>query len=330
MYRRGNYQTPGTLVRPGVPSVLSSNNAGFAIEPPWPGAKGTGRRLAFVKWLTRPEQPLTARVFVNRLWKHHFGQGIVRSLGNFGKTGDAPTHPELLDTLAVELVQQYWSPKALHRKLLLSSTWRQTSEVSAEAEAGDADGRWLSHMPLRRLEAEPLRDSLQYVAGELDETRFGPAEPVRVQPDGLVLSGKRRSIYVQQLRKQPPSLLESFDLPAMNPNCLQRSESLVSTQALHLMNDASVRALSEKLAEQILRETVGGGWSETERLYWIVLNRPPIDAEQQLLTTSLDKLTIAWEQELATTGQEKSQARKRALATVCHTLLNSADFLYID
>ncbi len=330
VYRRGNYQTAGTLVQPGVPAVLTTGNAGFEIQPPRPDAKSTGRRLAFAKWLTQPEQPLTARVFVNRLWKHHFSQGIVKSLGNFGKTGDLPTHPELLDSLAVELIRQNWSPKALHRKMLLSSTWRQSSAVTEEVESRDADCRWLSHMPLRRLEAEPLRDSLLYVAGELDETGFGPAEPVRVQSDGLVLTGKRRSIYVQQLRKQPPSLLESFDLPAMNPNCLQRSESLVSTQALHLMNDASVRAHSEKLAERVIRETTIDRPSEVERLYWIVLNRPPSAEELRLMTSSLEKLTAAWEQELAATGQDKSQAPKKALATLCHTLLNSADFLYVD
>lgn len=330
MYRRGNYQTPGALVRPGVPAVLTSGNAGFQIQPPWPGAKATGRRLAFAKWLTQPEQPLTARVFVNRLWKHHFGQGIVKSLGNFGKTGDQPTHAPLLDTLAVELIRQNWSPKALHRKMLLSSTWRQSSAVTENIQTLDADGRLLSHMPMRRMEAEPLRDTLLYVAGELDETRFGPAEPVRVQGDGLVLAGKRRSIYVQQLRKQPPSLLESFDLPSMNPNCLQRSESLVATQALHLMNDASVRTLSEQLAQRIIRETAGDPRGEIERLYWIVLGRPPSVEEQQLMTTSLEQLTVAWEQVLAAAGQEKAQARTKSLATVCHTLLNSADFLYVD
>ena len=330
VYRRGNYQTAGTLVQPGVPAVLTTGDTGIEIQPPRPDAKSTGRRLAFAKWLTQPEQPLTARVFVNRLWKHHFGQGIVKSLGNFGKTGDLPTHPELLDNLAVELVRQNWSPKALHRKMLLSSTWRQSSTVTEVVESRDADCRWLSHMPLRRLEAEPLRDSLLYVAGELDETGFGPAEPVRVQPDGLVLTGKRRSIYVQQLRKQPPSLLESFDLPAMNPNCLQRSESLVSTQALHLMNDASVRALAEKLAERVLRESAGEPASQIKRLSWIVLNRPPTGEEEKVLSSSLQKLTLAWEQELAATGQETSQAPKRALTVLCHTLMNSADFLYVD
>src|SRR6185503_19836614 len=268
--------------RPGVPAVLTSGNAGFEIREPWPGAKSTGRRLAFAKWLTQPDQPLTARVFVNRLWKHHFGQGIVKSLGNFGKTGDKPTHPELLDTLAVELVRQNWSPKALHRKMLLSSTWRQSSAVTESIKTLDADGSLLSHMPLRRMEAEPLRDSLQYVAGELDETRFGSADPVRVQPDGLVLSGKRRSIYVQQLRKQPPSLLESFDLPVMNPNCLQRSESLVAPQALHLLNDTAVRELAAQFADQVLQFAGAEPAQQVQRVYWIALSRRPSAEEQEV------------------------------------------------
>src|SRR4029434_5283651 len=156
----------------------------------------------------------------------------------------------------------------MHRLMMTSNTYRQTSTVTPRHEQLDPGNRLLARMPLRRMEAEELRDSLLWVAGQLDENRFGPAEAVTVRPDGLVLSGKRRSVYVQHLRKQPPSLLESFDLPVMNPNCLQRSESLVSTQALHLMNDASVRALSEKLAERIIRETASGRLSEVENLYW--------------------------------------------------------------
>ena len=113
-------------------------------------------------------------------------------------------------------------------------------------------------------------------------------------------------------------------------NCLQRSESLVSTQALHLMNDASVRTLAEKLAERIIRETASGRLSEVENLYWIVLNRPPTQGEAKIVSASLQKLTLAWEQELSAAGHEKSHAPKKALATTCHTLLNSADFLYVD
>lgn len=331
MYRRGNYLTPGSFVRPGVPAVLTSGKAPFEIPPARTGTTSTGRRLAFARWLTQPDHPLTARVFVNRLWRHHFGEGIVRSVGNFGKTGDKPSHPELLDFLAVELTRQGWSSKTIHRRMMLSSTYRQESLRIPGSEEVDPDNRLLSRMPLRRMEAEPLRDTLLWVASELDETRFGPAEPVRVQADGLVLSGTRRSIYVQQLRKQPPSLLESFDLPAMNPNCLERSESLVATQALHLMNDTSVRALAGQFAQRVIREAGDEPSARVQRIYWIALSRPPTAEEQRAVTESLTSLTGAWEKHLAATGEKNpQQAAQRALATVCHTLMNSAEFLYID
>ncbi|MBI5759110.1 MAG: PSD1 domain-containing protein, partial [Planctomycetales bacterium] len=259
IYRRGDYLTSGLLVHAGSPAVLTDVKTPFEIKPPWPGAKSTGRRLAFARWLTHPDQPLTARVMVNRIWKHHFGHGLVRSLGNFGKHGDPPTHPELLDWLAQEFVRQGWSLKAMHRLMMTSNTYRQASRVESqelrderEVQTSrlstldsrftlDPDNRLLSRMPLRRMEAEVLRDTLLLVSGQLNETRFGPADPVQVRGDGLVLSSKRRSIYVQQLRKQLPTLLESFDLPAMNPNCLERMDSLVAPQALHLLNDTTVR-----------------------------------------------------------------------------------------
>ncbi|MGE3314462.1 MAG: DUF1549 domain-containing protein, partial [Planctomycetaceae bacterium] len=213
LYRRGNYLTAGDPVPPGFPAALTDGDTHFSANPPRSGAKSTGRRLAFARWLTRPDHPLTSRVMVNRIWKHHFGRGIVRTLGNFGKTGERPTHPELLDQLALEFVRGGYSIKAMHRLMMTSSTYMQSSAVTPQMEALDPENRLLSRMPLRRMEAEELRDSLLLVAGELDETRYGPADPVQILPSGLVHTGKRRSIYVQQLRKQPATLLESFDLP---------------------------------------------------------------------------------------------------------------------
>ena len=137
IYRRGDWLNPGPLVGPGVPSVLTDGKTPFDVKPPWPGAKKTGRRLAFARWLIRPEHPLTARVMVNRIWKHHFGRGIVATLGNFGKAGAPPTHPELLDWLAREFVRSGWSIKAMHRLMVTSSAYRQQSAVSA----GDCEGR---------------------------------------------------------------------------------------------------------------------------------------------------------------------------------------------
>jgi hypothetical protein len=316
LYRRGDYLTPGALVEPGLPAILVSQDTKFKVTPPWPGAKSTGRRLAFARWLTEPENPLTARVMVNRVWKHHFGRGIVGTLGNFGKMGDRPTHPELLDWLAREFVRQGWSLKALHRLIMTSNTYRQSSVVEPRHEQLDPVNHLLSRMPMRRMEAEELRDSLLLVAGELDETRFGPPQPVKVRADGLVLAGKRRSIYVEQLRKHPVSLLESFDLPAMNPNCLQRTDSLVAPQALHLLNDSGIRDLAKAFASRVRRIAGENPRRQVEQVYWIALSRPP-SAEE--LETCLESLKAF--------AQKSTDA---ALPSLCHTMMNSAAFLYID
>jgi hypothetical protein len=243
--------------------------------------------------------------------------------------GDQPTHPELLDWLAREFVRQGWSMKSMHRLLMTSNTYRQTSMVTPRHEQLDPDNRLLARMPLRRMEAEELRDSLLSVAGQLDENRFGPAEPVKVRPDGLVLSGKCRSIYVQHLRKQPPSLLESFDLPAMNPNCLQRSESLVAPQALHLLNDTAVRELAAQFADRVLQ--FAGAEPQVQRVYWVALSRPPSAEEQQACLQMLTELTTQWTKALSTAGKPSAtEAARKALATLCHTVMNSAAFLYVD
>ena len=331
LYRRGNYLNAGPPVGAGPPAVLTDERMPFELRPPWPGAKSTGRRLAFARWLTRPDQPLTARVMVNRIWKHHFGQGIVRSLGNFGKMGDKPTHPELLDWLAREFVRNGWSLKTMHRLMMTSNTYRQASAVTPRQEQLDPGNRLLSRMPLRRMEAEELRDTLLWVAGQLEESRFGPPDPVTVRADGLVLSGKRRSVYVQQLRKQPASLLEIFDLPAMNPNCLQRSESLVAPQALHLLNDTAVREMAGQFADRVLRVAGEEAAQQVQRAYWIALSRPPSAQEQEDCLHTLKRMTEQWGEQLAANEKpSNSEARRKALTTLCHTIMNSALFLYID
>lgn len=333
IYRRGNYATAGAYVSPGVPAVLTAAGEKISIEPPWPGATSTGRRLALAQWLVNPKHPLTSRVMVNRIWKHHFGQGIVHSLGNFGKTGDRPTHPELLDYLAIEFQRRDWSIKSLHRQMIFSSCYQQQSSVSESAKQLDPSNRLLSRMPLQRLDAEQLRDSMLNIAGELIEAGGGPAEPVQVKPDGLVLTGKRRSIYTQQLRKHPPSLLESFDLPAMNPNCLQRTDSLVPTQALHLWNDTVIRQLARKFADRVIDDTnkkhpsVNSADHQIEEVYWRALDRPPQTEERSSCLEILERLKAAWSSQAQVSPDE---ADRRALSTVCHTILNSADFLYID
>jgi mono/diheme cytochrome c family protein len=328
--RRGDYLNPGQRVGPGVPSVLTDGRTPLVVTPPWPGAKQTGRRLAFARWLTQPDNPLTARVLVNRMWKQHFGAGIVRTLGNFGKIGARPTHPELLDWLAVELVQQGWSLKALHRMMVSSTTYRQSSALTPEQTRLDPDNALCSRMPLTRLSAEMVYDTLLLVAGRLDETRYGPADRVEVRADGLVLPtgtarGWRRSIYVLQQRKQLPTLLEDFDLPQMNPNCLERRDSTVAPQALHLMNNGLIQQLAGHFAERVRRTAGGEPGRQAEWVYRIALGRMPNAEEERIGSEALAQLTAEWGKKVST-----EEAPRRALATYCHAILNSAAFLYVD
>jgi len=331
VYRRGNYLDPGARVEPGVPSVLTDGRTPLTIEPPWPGAKQTGRRLAFARWLTRPEQPLTARVMVNRIWKHHFGAGIVRSLGNFGKTGTGPSHPELLDWLAIEFVRQGWSLKAMHRLMMTSNAYRQSSAVTEGHTKLDPDNRLWSRMPLVRLDAEALRDSLLLVSNSLVVRPFGPPDPVEAHPDGLVTVGKhdsggwRRSTYVAQYRKQIPTLLEAFDLPLMNPNCIERPTSIVAPQALHLLNDATIRELAQRFAERVRGEAGDDRQRQIERVYLVALGRRPNAEELQLGLETMERLAAEWRKQEA-----EAEAAKRAVASYCHAILNSAEFMYID
>jgi hypothetical protein len=336
IYRRGDPLNIGKLVGPGVPSVLTDGKTPLEVNPPWPGAKTTGRRLAFARWLTQPNHPLTARVEVNRIWKHHFGTGIVTSLGNFGKTGSPPTHPELLDFLATEFIRQGWSRKAIHRLMLTSATYRQSSAHNVEAEKLDPANALYSRMPLNRLDAESLYDSLLQVAGKLDENRFGPADPVQVRRDGLVTpsgtsKGWRRLIYVQQTRKQLATHLETFDFPQMNPNCIERRDSTVAPQALHLLNNAMIEQLAADFAKRIRRETGTDAGRQIASIYLIALSRMPTAEEKRVGLEALDKLADEWDKQLIAVGKpDRDAAEFKALTTYCHAILNSAAFLFVD
>ncbi len=304
--RRGSPTSFGRLVGPGVPAVLTDLKSPFAVTPPWPGAKSTGRRLALARWLIRPDHPLTARVMANRIWKQHFGAGIVKTVANFGKTGARPTHPELLDWLALEFVRDGWSMKAMHRLMLTSTAYRQVSTLTPALEKQDPDNALLSRMPLRRMEAEELNDTLALAAGRLDETRFGSPSPVEVREDGLVApiaggKGFRRSIYVLQRRKNILTVLENFDLPPMNPNCVERVESNVAPQALYLMNNGMIRELAASFAERVKREAGADPQQQIDRVYWIALSRPPTEEERK---ASLETLTRV--------AKEASQVTKEA------------------
>lgn len=328
--RRGEHNKPGPLVGPGVPSVLTDGRTPFDIRPPFPnGTHRTGRRLAFAKWLTQPEHPLTARVIVNRMWYHHFGIGLVKTLENFGVKGERPSHPELLDWLAVNFIEQDWSIKDLHRVMMKSQTYRQSSRITDDLRKADPQNRLLSRMSLRRMDAEALRDSLLAVSGLLDERAGGPPDTVSVNQDGLVSvdptsEGRwRRSVYVQYRRTEVPSMMATFDYPEMGPNCLSRSVSTVSPQSLMLMNNDHVRHLAASFADRVEATHKGGNSGNlsgvVDMVYQLALSRLPGDEERQLGVDTLKEFREVW-----------PENPKAALETYCHTILNSGAFLYID
>ncbi len=314
---RGDPTTPGALVTPGAPSILSAGGREYRVEPL---AHSSGRRLALAKWLTQPDHPTVARVMVNRVWMHHFGEGIVTTPGNFGRMGSAPSNQKLLDWLATEFVRTGWDIKALHRTIMTSATYRQRSGDEGTA--------------LRRIDAEAMRDTILAIAGRLDTKEFGEADPVKVQPDGEVVTASlRRSIYVTQRRTQPVSVLDAFDQPFMNPNCVKRGHSVVSSQALHLMNSDLLRENSRYMAGRIIDDAGDDAAARIERAYLLTFARKPTAGEVDAAKSAIERMTPEWKAQLEKMPPAepvKPRAQWLALATLCHTLMNSAEFLYID
>ncbi len=255
--KRGQHGQPGEEVQPSVLDVLTTANNRFQVEPPFAGGVSTGRRTAFAKWVTSPENPLFARVMVNRIWQHHFGVGIVPTSDNLGASGAKPSHPELLDYLAAEFVRSGWSVKAIHRLILTSATYRQDSVPREKLDATDPNNRLLTRFPLRRLDAEAVRDAMLHVAGELDTRAGGPYVPCKRTQEGTVEIAEttdgahRRSIYLQQRRTQVVTFLQLFDAPSIVTTCGKRSPSTVPLQSLVLLNSPFARDRSKAFAARL-------------------------------------------------------------------------------
>ena len=335
---RGEAQSLLERVNPNVPSVLRVGFEPFRIERPWDHAGTSGNRLALARWLTQPEHPLTARVMVNRIWLHHFGRGLVETPSNFGRTGALPSHPELLDWLATEFVREGWSVKAMHRVMMRSAAYRQSSRVGDAAAAKDPDNKLLSRMPMRRMSAEVLYDSVLRATGRLDATRFGPPDPVTTKESGEIVvegteAGWRRAIYVLKRRKTPATLLDVFDLPQLNPNCVERSQSTVATQALQMMNGGTVRDHARYLAGRVMDEFPGDRERQVERLYLRTLTRRATEDELESALGALDGLAGQWRGHFENENHDAPReftGRWSALGSLAHALLSSAEFLYVD
>jgi hypothetical protein len=326
--KRGQHGKPGDEVPPGALEALTTANNRFQIEPPSAGRISTGRRTAFARWVTSPENPLFARVMVNRIWQHHFGTGIVSTADNLGASGAKPSHPELLDYLAAEFVRSGWSVKAIHRLILNSAVYRQSSEPRAKLDAIDPDNRLLARFPLRRLDAEAVRDTMLHVAGELDTRAGGPYVPSKRTSEGSVEvadnteGAHRRSIYMQQRRTQVVTFLQLFDAPSIVTTCGKRSPSTVPLQSLVLLNSEFARARGKAFAARLQREAGSDTASRLDLAFRLACSRPPRQEERSLCETFLEKQSAVYSGE--------KDADRRAWADLCQMLYASNAFLYVE
>ncbi|MBN8247628.1 MAG: DUF1553 domain-containing protein [Verrucomicrobia bacterium] len=309
---RGNPRSPGAEVSPGFLRAAGGGDAPAASGPREEGTPGatSGRRTALANWIASPDNPLTARVMVNRVWHHHFGRGIVRTTTDFGRVGSLPTHPELLDWLAREFIRSGWSVKALHRLILHSAAWNQSATTpSPRAEAEDPANDLWWRQSLRRLDAEALRDSLLAISGDLNlqaggrgifpvlsgEVLAGGSRPGTdwevSPPDQLA----RRSVYTYIRRTSLVPLLETFDYSNAASPLGERPVTTVAPQALLLLNDAFVQDQAAALAARVSRELPGKPLPQRAARAWaLATGRLPAAAEVQALNAFLERQTAIW------------------------------------
>jgi hypothetical protein len=328
LLKRGVHGKPGAEVQPGVLEALSTPKNRFRIEPPTAGHLSSGRRSAFAKWVASPENPLFARVMVNRIWQHHFGTGIVSTSDNLGVSGANPSHPELLDYLAAEFERSRWSVKAMHRLILTSAVYRQGGEPRDGHDGIDPNNRLLSRFPLRRLDAEAIRDAMLHASGELDARTGGPYVPSKRTPEGTIEVGEdaggghSRSIYLQQRRTQVVTFLQLFDSPSIVTTCGKRSPSTVPLQSLALLNSEFARARSKAFAARLAREAGNDTAKRLDLAFRLACGREPLQDERTLCKTFLAK-------QAAVFAGEKD-ADLRAWADLCQMVFASNAFLYVE
>jgi hypothetical protein len=317
--RRGDPNKPRQEVGPGVPAVLVRKQP----DPPKPTAKSTGRRLWLAHWLTSPDNPLTARVMVNRAWQWHFGRGLEPTANDFGTAGEPPTHPELLDWLADEFVKGGWRLKRLHRMIVLSSVYQTSVTASDRAIGADPKDALLGRWRQRRLEAEAVRDSMLAVSGRLNLEERGPSmyptlaravlEGQSRPGDGWGKSDERqqarRSVYIFVKRSLAVPELELLDAPDTTSSCEARPVSTTAPQALTFLNGAFANEQARHFATRLRREAGGDAAAQVRLAFELALCRPPRDAEM--------KASVAF-------------LRRESLEAFCLVVLNLNEFVYLD
>jgi hypothetical protein len=330
-----------------TPASLSSIPAlEHKFVPPPKGAKTSHRRLQLARWIADPSNPLTPRVLVNRLWQHHFGQAIVRTPNNFGFLADPPTHPKLLDWLAAEFMQRGGSIKQMHKLILMSQTWRQASlHPNGEQYAvRDSTNRLWWRARRRRLDAEAVRDSMLATSGELDLAVGGESFRPTLSPEALeglsrksaawqaspAEHQKRRSLYMYMKRGLLPPMMTAFDLCDATLSCGQRDVTIVPTQALALLNNRFVHDRGQHLAAAII-EKEKNETAQIQQAWLQILKRLPTGQEHEMAVRHVSTQRRTFSSLESELKQPRRLAPETlALASLCHVLLNSNEFIYID
>jgi hypothetical protein len=322
----GRASNPGPLMQPRVPAVLTAVQPAF---PP-PASSSTLRRLTLAQWIASAENPLTARVIVNRVWQHHFGQGLVATSSDFGHIGARPTHPELLDWLADWFVHDAkWELKKLHRLILRSETYQQSSSWSEIADREDPENKFLWRFPYRRLDVEAIRDSMLASAGNLNRQMYGPAAFLPIPP--VVIEAHtdkqaawntspepqihRRTVYAFVKRTLLIPMLETLDFCDTTSSSEKRAITSVAPQALTLFNGEFVNQQAEELARRLIREAGADLEGQLELAFRLTLTRSPTNEEKTALIRYLQSDSAV------TSGHE-------ALVQICRVILNLNEFVY--
>jgi hypothetical protein len=340
VFQRGDPARPGAAVEPGVPAILAARQP----APPKPAARSTGRRLWLARWLTSPDNPLVARVIVNRIWQFHFGEGLVASSSDFGVMGEPPSHPELLEWLASELVASGWRLKPLHRLIVLSAAYQRSSASLAEAAKVDARNRLLWHWRSRRLDAEVVRDSILAASGRLNPRVGGPGVYPTLPRE--VLEGQsrpgegwgqsnereqcRRSIYIFAKRSLAVPELELMDTPDSTSSCESRIVSTTGPQALTFLNGAFINEQSRHFACRLAAQAGAAPAEQVKLAFALALGRPPWPDESLAAIRFLAKQELQITSDAAAQGAsiKPEQTRRRALEAFCLVVLNMNEFVY--
>ncbi|MFO0938201.1 MAG: DUF1549 and DUF1553 domain-containing protein [Gemmataceae bacterium] len=318
LLKRGNWRFPQEEIRPGYLSAIDDRDEDKIV----PTAKSSGRRSKLAEWITSDQNPLTARVFVNRVWQQFFGMGIVATPADFGVSGERPSHPELLDWLAADFMKQGWSLKTLVRSIVLSAAYQQSSQGSEAARVKDPDNRLLSHMARKRLDGESIRDAILCVSAQLNLKTGGPGiypelpaemKTGQWKPSADVAERNRRSIYVVVKRNIRYPFFALFDSPDRVESCSRRFQTTTAPQALALLNDSLVIGYARQFANRIIKEAGSDRDKQIDLAFMLSLGRTPDTEERALIDKRIPP----------SKGNE-------FLIDLCHSLFNLNEFLYVD